>query len=64
MKKSIRQIVHDNKNTLILLSSAKELKDWAAANGMDSKRAFPKFKDALYEYTGINYNDLKRKREL
>lgn len=59
MKKlTIKDQVIAAKETLTLLKTTKELREWAIANGMDNRSAFPKFKSALLEI-GISYDGIK-----
>lgn len=58
-KKTILAQVVEAEKELKAMNTAKELRDWAVANGMDNRSAFPRFKKALLEI-GINYEKISR----
>ncbi len=57
-KLTIRQKVELGLPELKEMKTNKELREWAVANGMDNRAAFPKFKDALLEF-GIDYEGIR-----
>jgi hypothetical protein len=57
-KLTIRQKVDASIDTLRACADHRALREWAVANGIDNRAAFPKFKDALLEH-GIDYEALR-----
>lgn len=57
-KITIRQKVEASIEFLRTCESHTQLREWALANGMDNRAAFPKFKDALNEF-GISYDEMR-----
>lgn len=60
-KLTIRQKVDASLETLRACPDHRALREWAIQNGIDSRAAFPKFKDALLEH-GIDYEAMRDSR--
>lgn len=57
-KLTIKQKVAQSAEVLKVMTTHTELREWAIANEMDNRSAFPKFKDALKEI-GVDYDLIK-----
>lgn len=60
MKKTIAQIVIENKEKALACGTTKDLYQLAIDLGFNSRAAFPRFKKALLEVCGIDYNEVRQ----
>ena len=63
MKKTIAQIVAENKERALVCGTPKELYQLAIDLGFDSRAAFPRYKAALLSVCGIDYAAVKAARQ-